>query len=99
MKTLNKDLASAGSFILSQRNITYGYKKKLYPLNLTFSPEDYPHLAGFQYMKDISLPNYTSTKIVDRILDGKITFSKIQESDQSSIPDVNLFPQELLPIA
>ena len=29
---------------------TYGYKKKLYPINLTFSLEDYPHLAGFQYM-------------------------------------------------
>ena len=34
---------------------TYGYKKHLYPINLTFSLEDYPHLAGFQYMKDISL--------------------------------------------
>lgn len=61
---------------------TYGYKKRLYPINLTFSSEDYPHLAGFQYMKDISLPNYTSTKIIDRILDGKITFSKIQKAAQ-----------------
>ena len=34
---------------------TYGYKNQLYPINLTFSLEDYPHLAGFQYMKDISL--------------------------------------------
>lgn len=62
--------------------LTYGYKKKLYPINLTFSPEDYPHLAGFQYMKDISLPNFTSAKIVDRILDDKITFEKIQEAAQ-----------------
>jgi hypothetical protein len=46
---------------------TYGYKQKLYPINLTFSLEDYPHLACFQYMKDISLPNYTSAKIVSRI--------------------------------
>ncbi len=45
----------------------YGYKKTLYPINLTFSYEDYPHLAGFQYLKDLSLPNYTSAKIVDRI--------------------------------
>lgn len=60
--------------------LTYGYKKKLYPINLIFSPEDYPHLAGFQYMKDISLPNYTSAKIVDRILDDKISFEKIQEA-------------------
>ena len=100
-----KGLASARSFILSQKGIlymdllkqsaiawkeiteycyllTYGYKKKLYPINLTFSPEDYPHLAGFQYMKDISLPNYTSSKIVERILEGKITFDKVQEAAQ-----------------
>ena len=56
----------------------YGYKKTLYPINLRFSNEDYPHLAGFQYMKDISLPNYSSAKIADRILEGKITFEQIQ---------------------
>lgn len=60
----------------------YGYKKQLYPINLTFSPGDFPHLAGFQYMKDISLPNYSSTKIADRILEGKIAFKKVQEADQ-----------------
>ena len=38
--------------------ITYGYKNKLYTLNLTFSPEDFPHLAGFQYLRDLSLPRY-----------------------------------------
>lgn len=61
---------------------TYGYKKQLYPINLTFSLEDYPHLAGFQYIKDISLPNYSSAKIADRILDGKILFEKVQEAAQ-----------------
>lgn len=61
---------------------TYGYKKKLYPINLTFSLEDYPHLAGFQYTKDISLPNYTSAKIVNRILEGKIPFEKVQKATQ-----------------
>ena len=59
---------------------TYGYKKQLYPINLTFSLEDYPHLAGFQYMKDISLPNYSSAKIADKILEGKISFEKVQEA-------------------
>lgn len=53
---------------------TYGYKKQLHPISLTFSLDDYPHLAGFQYMKDISLPNYSSAKIADRILEGKILF-------------------------
>ena len=60
----------------------YGYKKTLYQINLTFSYEDFPHLAGFQYMKDISLPNFTSSKIVDRILEGKITFEQIQKATQ-----------------
>lgn len=29
--------------------LTYGYKRQLYNINLTFSLGDYPHLAGFQY--------------------------------------------------
>ena len=45
--------------------ITYGYKKQLYTLHLTFSSEDFPHLAGFQYLKDISLPRYNPRKIID----------------------------------
>lgn len=61
---------------------TYGYKKKLYLINLTFSYEEYPHLAGFQYLKDISIPNYTSAKIVDRILEGKISLEQIQKALQ-----------------
>ena len=32
----------------------YGYKKNLYPINLTFSFEDYPHLAGFYSSKFIN---------------------------------------------
>lgn len=58
----------------------YGYKNQLYPINLTFSLEDYPHLAGFQYMKDILLPNCSSAKIADRILEGKIPFKKVQKA-------------------
>ena len=64
--------------------LTYGFKKVLYPLNLSFSLEDYPHLAGFQYLKDISLPNYTSKRIADRILEGKIQLEKIQEAQLSN---------------
>lgn len=73
------------SFRLERTNriqLVYGYKKTLYPINLTFSYEDYPHLAGFQYLKDISLPNYTSAKIVERILEGKIIFEQIQKAAQ-----------------
>lgn len=59
---------------------SYGYKRNLYTINLTFSYGDYPHLAGFQYLKDISLPNYTSNKIINRILDGKISFEQVQKA-------------------
>ena len=75
--------AKAWKEIIEYRYLfTYGYKKQLYLINLTFSLEDYPHLAGFQYMKDISLPNYSSSKIVDRILEGKILFETVQKATQ-----------------
>ena len=60
----------------------YGYKNKLCPINLTFSMEDFPHLAGFQYLKDISLPRYNPAKIVPRILDGTIKLEQIQKGTQ-----------------
>ena len=63
-------------------NLLIGYRKKLYSVNLTFSLVDFPHLAGFQYLKDISLPNYNSSKIADRILEGKIRYDKIKTSFQ-----------------
>ena len=31
---------------------TYGYKGELHEIKLTFSLEDFPHLAGFHYLKD-----------------------------------------------
>lgn len=61
---------------------TYGYKHKLYEINLTFSPADFPHLAGFQYLKDISLPRYNPEKIVSRILDGTVKLEHIQKAVQ-----------------
>lgn len=80
---LLQQAAQAWKEITEYRHLfTYGYKKQLYPINLTFSLEDSPHLAGFQYMKDISLPNYFSAKIADRILEGKILFGKVQEAAQ-----------------
>lgn len=62
--------------------LTYGYKRQLYNINLTFSLGDYPHLAGFQYAKDITLQNYNSGKVIDRILDRKITLEQIQSAVQ-----------------
>lgn len=61
---------------------TYGYKNKLYEINLIFSPEDFPHLVGFQYLKDIVLPRYNPRKIISRILDGTIKLTQIQKAAQ-----------------
>lgn len=75
--------AKAWKEIMEYRYLfTYGYKRQLYPISLTFSLKDYPHLAGFQYMKDISLPNYASSKIADRILEGRILFETVQKAAQ-----------------
>lgn len=61
---------------------TYGYKNTLYTISLTFSQEDFPHLAGFQYLKDITLPRYNPEKIVSLILDGTITLAQIEKASQ-----------------
>lgn len=61
---------------------TYGYKKQLYTINLTFSMEDFPHLAGFQYLKDLTLPRYNPSKTVDRILDTTIKYEQIIKGAQ-----------------
>lgn len=66
--------------------LTYGCKNKLYEINLTFSPEDFPHLAGFQYLKDIVLPRYSPQKTVSRILDGTIRAEQIQKKLFSYMP-------------
>ena len=43
-------------------------KNNYIQLILLFSLNEYPHLAGFQYAKDIALPNYSSAKIADRVI-------------------------------
>lgn len=65
-----------------QYAITYGYRKQLHTLYLTFSNKDFSHLAGFQYLKDISFPKYNPSKIIDQIINGKITYSQIQKGCQ-----------------
>lgn len=61
---------------------TYGYKKRLYPIKLTFSPERFPHLAGFQYLKDVELPRFNQAKILDKILDGTIQYTQVEKGGQ-----------------
>ena len=62
--------------------LTYGYKGELHQINLTFSPEDFPHLAGFHYLKDLALPRYSPRKMVDMILSGKITHETVRKGAQ-----------------
>ena len=57
--------------------ITYGYKNKLYIITLFFYPEEFYHLAGFQYLKDLNLPRYNSKALLDRVLNKKITYDQI----------------------
>lgn len=63
-----------------QYTITYGYKGKLRKVTITFSPSHFPHLAGFQYLKDITLPQYPPNQIVNRIIEGKFNYSSITKS-------------------
>lgn len=32
--------------------LTFVYKQQLYTIHLSFPPEKFPHLAGFQYLLD-----------------------------------------------
>ncbi|MBU5480528.1 hypothetical protein KQI91_04730 [Blautia sp. MSJ-19] len=61
---------------------TFGYKQQLYTIHLSFPPEKFPHLAGFQYLKDINLPRFNPAKTMNMILSGKIRHSHIEKGSQ-----------------
>ena len=61
---------------------TFGYKQQLYTIHLSFPSEKVPHLAGFQYLKDINLPRFNPSKIMNMILSGKISHSQIEKGSQ-----------------
>ena len=44
--------------------------------------EEFPHLAGFQYLKDISLPKYSPRKIVKQIINQKIRYEQVVKGQQ-----------------
>lgn len=62
--------------------ITYGFKAQLNNINLTFNPADFPHMAGFQYLKDISMPKYSPSRYMEMILKGTITQEIIEKGQQ-----------------
>lgn len=49
---------------------TYGYKNKLSTIKLTFSPENFPHLMGLQYLKDLTLPRLEALTRLKDILEN-----------------------------
>ena len=61
---------------------TFGYKQQLYTIHLSFPSEKFPHLAGFQYLKDINLPRFNPSKTMNMILSGKISHSQIEKGSQ-----------------
>lgn len=61
---------------------TFSYKQQLYTINLSFPPEKFPHLAGFQYLKDVNLPRFNPSKTMNMILSGKISHSQIEKGSQ-----------------
>ena len=75
--------ASAWTELMEYRYcFTYGYRKQLYEICLSFSVQDFPHLAGFQYLKDIQLPKFNPPKTVEMILSGKIKLDTVKKSSQ-----------------
>lgn len=78
--------ASAWTELTEYRySFTYGYRKQLYTICLSFSVQDFPHLAGFQYLKDIQLPKFNPPKAVEMILSGKIKYDTVQKAHSSII--------------
>lgn len=59
---------------------TYGYKKQLHTIMLSFEPEQFPHLIGFQYLNDLSLPYYNGKKLISMVLDGSFHQDLIEKS-------------------
>lgn len=75
--------AAAWNELINYRYLfTFGYKRQLSTIHLSFSPEEFAHLAGFQYMKGISIPNYSSARIINRILEGKLTTHIVQKAQK-----------------
>ncbi len=60
--------------------ITYGYKKQLYKISLAFEAEDFAHLIGVQYLKDIAFPRYNAKKLLEKVLEHKISESMFLKS-------------------
>ena len=63
-----------------QYTFIYGFKKQLYTINLSFSPEDFFHLAGFHYLDDLAIPHYNAKNLIRKILSGELLQTQIEKS-------------------
>lgn len=67
---------------LIQYELVYGKKKSLYEINLSFDPTEFYHLAGFQYLKDLSLLKMSSKKMLEAVINRKITQQQVEHGQQ-----------------
>lgn len=63
--------------------ITYGYKCKPHSITIGFEPEQFYHLAGFQYMSDVAnIPHHSTRTVLDSVLNGKITQEMVESAER-----------------
>lgn len=63
-----------------QYEITYGYKKQLHTVTFSFSAEDFPHVAGFQYLNDVQIGRFSPKKMITKILDGELRQNQVEKA-------------------
>ena len=62
--------------------ITYGKSGVLHEIVLKFDLAEFYHLAGFQHLKDITLPvRFSHAKAIDVVLSGKLAEADIAKSE------------------
>lgn len=64
----------------SRFRITYGFKCKLHAVEIAFAVEDYYHLAGFHYARDVMSNFRGHGRALRLVLDGKITIDRLKMS-------------------
>lgn len=65
-------------------SIVLGHRGSLHTLHLTFEPQDFPHIVGMQYAKDVDFglrpAEYYGTKLLGAVLSGKLDERRICNS-------------------
>lgn len=60
--------------------ITFGFKQKLYVIDLGFMDEEFRHLAGFSHLEDLPSVRLSSRNTLKRILSRKLTVEHLKKS-------------------